>query len=246
MPKKKNDQLRPISSSPPIGGPKSDAEVRRDAHRRVGRLVPLLRNEVGDHRRVGAAADRAADRRRRHQRQPEEDAVPGEAVADEGQRERHPAEEDHRLAPDVVGEMPAEVAGDDPDERRAEEGEAELALRRTELVDRPDADERPAGRERGRADQRHGEHRPQGQIDVAAPDQAEETVEETHRPIPAGPALTPADARRLRGHGPARAPDRGPRPAAPGRGRRAGERSPPDAPAAVRRAPARERPPRRQ
>ena len=47
-----------------------DAEVGGDANRRVRRLVALGRDEVGDHRLVGGAAERAEHRQQREQDEP--------------------------------------------------------------------------------------------------------------------------------------------------------------------------------
>ena len=67
-----------------------------------------------------------------------------------------------------------------PVDRGDQVRDAELRRARAELLDRPDADERPAGRERRCAGERDGEHRPQRPVDVGAPDEAKQAGEERH------------------------------------------------------------------
>src|SRR5581483_5698450 len=161
--------------------PDRDAEVRGDAHRRVRRLVPLGGDQVGDHRLVGGAAQRAEDGQQREQPEAEVD-VP----ADGDQRERDerlapPAGEDQRPAPDLVRPVAADVPRDAGEDGADEVGERERRLRGPELLHRPDAHERVRRRAGDRADEADGEHRAQRAVDVAAPDETEETRDEFHR-----------------------------------------------------------------
>jgi hypothetical protein len=120
------------------------------------------------------------------------------AVADEdvGQREyplQAPPEQDQRTAAEVVGGVPTQVAGDRGSDRADQEADAELLRGRAEFPDRPDADERPAGRKGDGSEERHGEHRPQRPVDLVAPDEPEEAAEEAHGPIQAnGPSAQAA------------------------------------------------------
>jgi hypothetical protein len=77
--------------------------------------------------------------------------------------------------------MPAEVATGGRHERADEERESEIRLVGAELLRRPDAHEREAGRPGDRAGDVDGEHRPQRGIDVRAPDEAKQPAEELHR-----------------------------------------------------------------
>ena len=160
--------------------PDRDAEVRSDAHRRIGGLLALGRDEVGDHRLVGCAAERAEDGQEGEEREPHVDVM-----ADREQREGHhrlkpPAGEDQRPAADPVRPVTAGIAHAAREHGAGQVREREARLRRMELLDRPDAEER-VGRGAGdRADQADGEHRPQRAVDVAAPDETEEACGSVH------------------------------------------------------------------
>jgi hypothetical protein len=112
-----------------------------------------------------------------------EQREPGEhVVADREEEEREagrqrPAEEDHRPPAEVVGEVAAEVRGAGGGDRAEEQRRPERALARAEVLDRPDAEEREARRAGDRAGELDGEHRPQGTVDVAAPDEVEQAAE---------------------------------------------------------------------
>ena len=77
-------QLPPIRKQAAERRADRDAEVLRDAHRRVRGLLPLGRDEVGDHRLVGRAAERAEGRQQREQRQPAPACCPRRASRPSG------------------------------------------------------------------------------------------------------------------------------------------------------------------
>ena len=87
-----------------------DAEVLGDAHRGVRGLLSLGRDEVGDHRLVGRAAEGAEGRQEREQGQPRQLVVTDEQQTERHERLEAPAEQDQRPPADVVGDVPAEVA----------------------------------------------------------------------------------------------------------------------------------------
>ena len=99
-----------------------DAEVLRDAHRRVGGFLSLRRDEVGDHRLVGRAAEGAERRQQREQRQARQLVVADEQQAERDERLEAPAEEDQRPPADVVGDVPADVADAAREQRADQEG----------------------------------------------------------------------------------------------------------------------------
>ena len=137
-----------------------DAEVRRDPDGCVRGLVPLRRDEVGDHRLVCRAAERAEHRQEREQGQACEHVVPDREQAQRHQGHAAPAEQDHRPPADPVGGVAAEVADEAGEHGPDQVGEGELALGGVQALDRPDPEEREHRRAGNRSDQAHGEDRP--------------------------------------------------------------------------------------
>jgi hypothetical protein len=120
---------------------------------------------------AGKAASRASPAKR---------AVPDEQEADRHHGVQRPAGQDQRPPADVVGEVPAEVAGRGREHRADEIGEPDAALARAELLDRPDAEERDGAAAGERAGQLDGQDRPQRAVDLGAPDEAENGAQEGH------------------------------------------------------------------
>jgi hypothetical protein len=71
--------------------------------------------------------------------------------------------------------MSAQIADEPCADRPAQVRETERALRRVQLLDRPDAEEREDGRTGDRPHQADSEDRAQGAFDVVASDQAKNT-----------------------------------------------------------------------
>ena len=118
-------QWPPIRSSPPSGGPIVTPRLPATRTAEYAGLALLRRDEVGDHRLVGGAAERAEDGQQREQRQARDDVV-----ADEEQPERDEAfaalaDQDHRPATDPVGRVAAEVADEPGRDRARQVGERE-------------------------------------------------------------------------------------------------------------------------
>ena len=159
--------------------PDDDAHVGRHAHRRIGRLAALRRDEVGDHRLADRAAERAEHARERERCQPgplrirqreEEQRVP----------DHHPVpDQDHPPAADPVGQVAAGESAQGRENGADEERERQRRLG-AELLDGPDRHERPHRRARGAADQGHAEDRAQSRVQVVAPDEAHHVADGAH------------------------------------------------------------------
>ena len=163
--------------------PDRDSEV---AARRAPTRTPAScrsgDDEVGDHRLVGRAAERAEDRQqRRAARGPRRTLSPTKSRPSGTSALEPPAEQDQRPAADPVRRVAAEVA-DDARQRRRRPGRrsrercCEACSSLIAQMPRNGIDRRAGDRAR----QADGEHRPQGAVDVVAPDQAEDACEERH------------------------------------------------------------------
>ena len=159
------------------------AQVRGDPLGGVGFLVLLLRHEIGNQGLRDRASERADRTGEREVAEADEDVVAEEWEGEHVAGEAALADQDHAPAPEVIGQVPADIAGDPGERRRHEIRDSELAGLRTELVDRPDAHEAPERRAGDRSDERDCEHRPQGSVDFGAPDQARETANDPHEGI---------------------------------------------------------------
>ena len=162
------------------------AEVGRDAHRGVGHLLPLGRDEIGDHRLVGGIPQRAERRQQGEEREAEIDVAAGQDQPERHERLEAPAREDERPPPDAVRPVSADVADDAGEDRADQVREREPRLGGVQRLDRPDPEERVRGRAGDRAGERDREDGPQRSVDVYAPDEAEDAGQELH------------DARRVR------------------------------------------------
>ena len=161
-------------------------EVRRDANRRVGLLVPVGRDEVGDHRLARGASDLEEEAAHADESESDELAPAGAEEAEDQPGLTCPREQDQGPTPEVVGEVAADVARRRADDRADQEGEADRDLARVQPLDRPDPDEAPDGRAAQRPGEGGREHRAQRPVDVGAPDEAEQAAEEAQRPVRRG------------------------------------------------------------
>jgi len=161
------------------GGPDDDAHVGRHADRRVGRLAALRRDEIRDHRLADRAAERAEDARERERGQPGPLRV-GEREEEQRVPDHHAVpDQDHPPAADPVGQIAACEAAQGREHGADEQRKRQRRLR-AELLDGPDRHERPHRRARCAADQGHAQHRPQGRVEIVAPDEAHHVADGAH------------------------------------------------------------------
>src|SRR5439155_4010958 len=106
----------------------------------------------GDESRVGSASDLEEEAAQTHQTEAKPLVAAGAQEPDHEQRLEHPRGQDQGLAPDIVGNMTAQVTGSHPDQRADEVREPDGRLIGSELPDRPQAAEGPDHAPGNRAD----------------------------------------------------------------------------------------------
>ncbi len=136
--------------------------------------MPIVRHEIGHERLSGGIPDLEEEAAETEYEQAGRGAGAGSEETEHDRGLANPADEDQWPPAEVIGEVAAQVARPDPDQRADEVGEAEHGLIRTELLDRPDPDEAPDGRARERAGEVDAEDRPESRIGLRAEDDAVE------------------------------------------------------------------------
>ena len=147
-----------------------DAEVRRDPDRRVPGLVPLRRDEVGDHRLVGAGSDRAADAGDRRSGRDREARCRRRSCSEKKTAvSSRRAEQDQRPPADVVGQVPAEVPGREAGDRGDRNAVPScLVVAPSSSTAQMPTKTQPA-ESAVEADERDRDHRPERAIDARRP-----------------------------------------------------------------------------
>jgi hypothetical protein len=147
--------------------PDAAAEVDADAERRERALHALRPREVGDQRALCRAAERLEEAEAGQDRE-------GTRAADRQQqdgRDDHLSRgsgDDHRPAPDPVGEPAARDRPDDARCGRAGERETDAAGRHVQLVDRPDREEGQEREDAAEAERHRGQQGPKLLLDLVA------------------------------------------------------------------------------
>ncbi len=133
VPSQRCDQSPPIRSRPPIGGPITTPKLEAIANRRVRVDAAFRRDQVGDHRLVGGAAERAERRHQHQQDEPRPEPVADREEPERNERLEPPAAQDQRPPADPVRPVAARIPGQPGADGAPEVGERQRPLRRVEV-----------------------------------------------------------------------------------------------------------------